>query len=190
MIRMQTEAMFWIWCTPGLRVQVIRFFTVQKLSHFLWPPLFFSEYKYIFFSVSVQATGDKKQLLLLFFHEQRFLRLSHKFPSFYSISDYLSVKKLPSLRSEISLKKIKKEQPTSCSFFIWLELMTLFPVCICGGNIRERFKLTAVNINHPGLRHKPPGGIFFLRLIWINGISYSNQSTCSALFLTLPYIFL
>lgn len=102
----------------GLRVQVIRFFTVQKLSHFLWPPLFFSEYKYIFFSVSLQATGDKKQLLLLFFHEQRFLRLSHKFPSFYSISDYLSVKKLPSLRSEIFLKKIKKEQPTSCSFFI------------------------------------------------------------------------
>ena len=78
----------------------------------------FSEYKYIFFSVSVQATGDKKQLLLLFFHEQRFLRLSHKFSSVYSISDYLFVKKLPSLRSEIFLKKIKKEQPTSCSFFI------------------------------------------------------------------------
>lgn len=74
-------------------------------------------YKYIFFSVSVQATGDKKQLLLLFFHEQRFLRLSHKFPSFYSISDYLSVKKLPSLRSEIFLKKIKKEQPGQLFFF-------------------------------------------------------------------------
>lgn len=36
---------------------------------------------------------------------------------FYSISDYLSVKKLLSLRSEIFLKKIKKEQPSQLLFF-------------------------------------------------------------------------
>lgn len=83
---------------------------------------FFLNISISFFLYRYKPTGDKKQLLLLFFHEQRFLRLSHKFPSFYSISDYLSVKKLPSLRSEIFLKKIKKETANQLLFFLFVRV--------------------------------------------------------------------